>query len=79
VKIESLVLLEGTVTPEGPEKDRMSAALAMMTWSKKDTWVNRKAALAELGQSPGMKKWHPRTIELFVVREEGLVPAGLTI
>ncbi|KZV84540.1 alpha/beta-hydrolase [Exidia glandulosa HHB12029] len=73
--VRALVLLDGTISPETPDKARMLKILAFASWTKTDTWASRKAALKELSKSPGFRSWHPKSLELFVTHALRTHPA----
>ncbi|PSR71770.1 hypothetical protein PHLCEN_2v12374 [Hermanssonia centrifuga] len=69
-QFKGFILLDPTLGRESPAKDHMQRVLTQLTWNKRDTWPNRKAALKDLSKQPGFRNWHPEVLRLFL--EKGL-------
>ncbi|KAI0310148.1 hypothetical protein OF83DRAFT_1178867 [Amylostereum chailletii] len=48
----------------------MCHILEHITWSKRDVWLSREDARADLGRMPGFRNWDDKVLALFV--EKGL-------
>ncbi|THH00800.1 hypothetical protein EW026_g1784 [Hermanssonia centrifuga] len=66
-QFKGFILLDPTLGRESPAKDHMQRVLTQLTWNKRDTWPNRKAALKDLSKQPGFRNWHPEVLRLFLV------------
>ncbi|GJE91212.1 alpha/beta hydrolase [Phanerochaete sordida] len=70
LNIETVAMLDGTVSAGGPKRDYMDMVLAQLVWIKPDVWRSRKDAARWFASAPGFKKWDKKIQALFI--EHGL-------
>jgi hypothetical protein len=67
IPFKQVILYEASINPDGPLRQAVGKALTGFLWTRKDTWVSRKAAVKELTASPAFSGWDPKAQELHFV------------
>lgn len=66
----SLILVEPLLSPAGPHHlKRLRELLVKGAYERRDVWPDRQHAMAALKRRERTKKWDPRILDIFVVRE----------
>lgn len=52
---------------DAPARHKMERIITQFTWTRQDTWRNRKDARKALEKQEGSRYWHPKVMDAYLV------------
>ncbi|KAF9475154.1 hypothetical protein BDN70DRAFT_884048 [Pholiota conissans] len=74
----SYILLDPAIckAEDAPERYNMERIITQYTWTRQDTWRNRKEARKALEKQEGSRYWHPKVMDAYLEKGLRIHPAA---